>query len=187
MVERALSPTSYVVLGLVRTLQPCTSYDMKQLVKVSIGMFWSFPHSQLYAEPARLVDDGLLSEDQEAGGRRRRLFRLTPAGADALRDWLTDNDDPAVGELRDDGLLRLFFSDAVDSAEVRELAEARRTVHEERVEFLTNLREQVSSRATPAQLATLELGLRWYRTAADFWAEIAEPPDASSTPDRSGP
>ena len=57
MAARPLTPTSYLVLGLVRTLQPCTSYDMKLLVNISIGMFWSFQHSQLYAEPARLVED----------------------------------------------------------------------------------------------------------------------------------
>lgn len=176
MVERALSPTSYVVLGLVRTLQPCTSYDMKQLVKVSIGMFWSFPHSQLYAEPARLVEDGLLSEEQEETGRRRRLFRLTPAGEEALQDWLTDNEDPDIGELRDAGLLRLFFADAVEEDHIRDLAEARRRVHEDRIQFLTDLRDEVTGQATAAQLATLELGLRWDRTAADFWGEIAEQP-----------
>lgn len=176
MVERALSPTSYVVLGLVRTLQPCTSYDMKQLVKVSIGMFWSFPHSQLYAEPARLVEEGLLSEEQEETGRRRRLFRLTPAGEEALQDWLTDNEDPDIGELRDAGLLRLFFADAVEEDHIRDLAEARRRVHEDRIQFLTDLRDEVTGQATAAQLATLELGLRWDRTAADFWGEIAEQP-----------
>ncbi len=174
MSERALTPTSYVVLGLVRTLQPCTSYDMKQLVKVSIGMFWSFPHSQLYAEPSRLVDDGLLEEEQEEFGRRRRLFRLTPAGEEALHDWLTDTGEPDLGELRDDGLLRLFFSGDVTSDDVRALADARRRVHEDRIEFLTDLRDQVGSRANSAQLATLELGLRWDRTAADFWSQIAE-------------
>lgn len=176
MAERALTPTSYVVLGLVRTLQPCTSYDMKQLVKASIGMFWSFPHSQLYAEPARLVEDGLLVEEQEDGGRRRRLFRLTPAGREVLRDWLTDTEDGTLGELRDDGLLRLFFSAGLGSDELRALAERRREAHEARIAFLEGLREQVAAQATPAQLATLELGVRWDRTAAGFWAELAEQP-----------
>lgn len=176
MAERALSPTSYLVLGLVHTLEPCTSYDMKQLVKRSIGMFWSFPHSQLYAEPARLVDDGLLEEHQEDTGRRRRLFRLTAAGGEALHDWLSDTDDPGTGELRDDGLLRLFFSDAMGEDEIRALAETRRQVHEDRIAFLRELRDEVSARASSGQLATLELGLRWDRTAADFWAEVAEEP-----------
>ncbi len=172
---RALTPTSYVVLGLVHTLQPCTSYDMKQLVKVSIGNFWPFPHSQLYAEPARLVDDGLLVEEQEETGRRRRLYRLTDAGEATFREWVRL---PAqeIGELRDEGLLKLFFSDSGDRDAIVELARAQVEVHEERIESLTRLREQVSDDAGPAQMATLELGVRWDRTAADFWAEVAENP-----------
>ena len=177
MPERALTPTSYLVLGLVRTLQPCTSYDMKQLVNVSIGMFWSFPHSQLYAEPARLVVDGLLEEQQEETGRRRRLYRITAAGESALDGWLrTPAED--IGELRDEGLLKLFFADAIDAGAITDLARAQARVHEERIEFLRNLRDDVGDRATPAQLSTLELGLRWDRTAADFWAEVADSPPA---------
>ena len=175
MTARPLTPTSYLVLGLVRTLQPCTSYDMKQLVNVSIGMFWSFPHSQLYAEPARLVEDGLLSEEQEESGRRRRSFRITDAGAEALDHWLRR---PAedIGELRDEGLLKLFFSDVTDAEAVADLARAQAKVHQERITFLTDLRDEVGERAGAAQMATLELGLRWDRTAADFWSEVAADP-----------
>ncbi len=176
--SRALTPTSYVVLGLVHTLQPCTSYDMKQLVRISIGNFWSFPHSQLYAEPARLVEDGLLVEDQEDTGRRRRLYRLTDAGEATFREWARL---PAqeIGELRDEGLLKLFFSDAADTDAIVDLARAQVKVHEERIRSLSRLREQVSDEAGPAQMATLELGVRWDRTAADFWAEVAgNPPGA---------
>lgn len=173
--SRALTPTSYVVLGLVKTLQPCTSYGMKQLVKISIGNFWSFPHSQLYAEPARLVDDGLLIEEQEETGRRRRLYRMTAAGDEALRAWARL---PAqeIGELRDEGLLKLFFADPADRDAIVELAHAQVKVHEERIGSLSVIRDSVRNDATPLQLATLELGLRWDRTAADFWSEVADDP-----------
>lgn len=172
---RALTPTSYVVLGLVRTLQPCTSYDMKQLVKISIGNFWPFPHSQLYAEPSRLVDDGLLLEEQEDTGRRRRLYRLTAEGEEIFREWAR-MPTQEISELRDEGLLKLFFSDTGDRDAIVQLARAQRKVHEERIESLSRLRDEVRDDAGPAQLATLELGLRWDRTAADFWGEVAEDP-----------
>jgi len=68
----SLTPTSYLVLGLVARQGQCTSYDMKVLVSNSIGYFWTFPHSQLYAEPARLAGFGLLHEVQETTGRKRR-------------------------------------------------------------------------------------------------------------------
>ena len=49
-------------------------------------------------------------------------------------------------------------------------------MHEDRIAFLTALRNDVGDHAFPTQMATLELGLRWDRTAADFWAEVADDP-----------
>jgi DNA-binding PadR family transcriptional regulator len=173
--EVALTPTSYLVLGLVSHLQPCTSYDMKRTVGISIGMFWSFPHSQLYAEPTRLASAGLLSEERETAGRRRRLYRVTPAGDEALRDWLAEPTE-TLSELRDLGLLKLFFGSLLDPGEVAALARSQVAAHEGVIEHLEKIRGQVASIATPAQLATLELGLRWNQTAADFWTEVERDP-----------
>jgi PadR family transcriptional regulator AphA len=173
--DLALTPTSYLVLGLVSHLQPCTSYDMKRTVAISIGLFWSFPHSQLYAEPTRLAEAGLLTEERETTGRRRRLYRITPAGDAALREWLAEPAE-SIGELRNLGLLKLFFGSVLDPAEVSALARAQVAAHEATIEDLEKIRARVASVATPAQLATLELGLRWNRTAADFWAEVETDP-----------
>jgi DNA-binding PadR family transcriptional regulator len=115
-----LTPTSYVVLGLLATLGPSTPYEMEQQVDLSLGHFWSFPHSQLYSEPVRLAERGLVEEAREQGGRRRRTFTLTGAGRTALQDWLGAQDEPPAGtELRDLGLLRLFFGAAARDAQGR--------------------------------------------------------------------
>jgi PadR family transcriptional regulator, regulatory protein AphA len=175
----SLTATSYLVLGLVRALQPCTSYDMKRLVGVSIGHFWPFPHSQLYAEPARLARHGYLSEEQEHGGRRRRRYRLTGDGEAALHDWLAAPMGDDTTELRDLGLLKLFFGDAASEADLRAIAEARRAAHDTAIRELERIRETDAAEATPAQLATLELGLRWHRTAMEFWVGVADDPPAA--------
>ena len=81
---------------------------MKQLVASSIGYFWPFPHSQLYAEPHRLAEAGLLTEEAETGGRRRTTYRVTGRGRAALSAWLAQpTAEPTV--IRDLGLLKLFF------------------------------------------------------------------------------
>src|SRR5437667_10570787 len=117
-----LTPTSYVVLGLVALLGEATSYDMKRLVGMSIGYFWTFPHSQLYAEPERLVGMGLLEELREEGGRRRRLYSITDVGREELKDWLSDPEIPAI-EMRDTGALKLFFGNFTTPENVRRPAE----------------------------------------------------------------
>jgi DNA-binding PadR family transcriptional regulator len=75
-----LSHTSYLVLGLVSGLGKATPYELKQMVNTSLGYFWTFPHSQLYSEPDRLADLGLLAVDQEDEGRRRKQYSITEAG-----------------------------------------------------------------------------------------------------------
>ena len=53
-----------------------------------VAHFWQFPHSQIYAETDRLARLGLLAEQREHTGRRRRSYRITPEGRAALRAWL---------------------------------------------------------------------------------------------------
>jgi len=84
-----LTDTSYVVLGLVEVCQPATPYDLKQFAKVSVFNFWSVPHTQVYSECARLAEAGLLDEEREEGGRRRRVYRLTEDGKSELAEWRT--------------------------------------------------------------------------------------------------
>ena len=56
-----LSTTSYLVLGMIALRGPSTPYDLKRAVSRSVGYFWHFPHAQLYSEPDRLADAGLLA------------------------------------------------------------------------------------------------------------------------------
>ncbi|MDQ1423943.1 MAG: hypothetical protein QOD72_1441 [Acidimicrobiaceae bacterium] len=168
-----LTPTSYVVLGLVSRMQPATSYEMKRRVAISIGHFWPFPHSQLYAEPTRLVQAGLLAEDVETGGRRRRRYRLTDRGRDELARWLSASTVEHT-EVRDMGMLKLFFASDAPATVVANLAADRFQFHQGRVDEWQRLRNEIESAASEVELATLEMGLRVERAAAEFWSETLD-------------
>src|SRR4051812_13565007 len=103
-----LTPTSYVVLGLVEACQPATPYDIKQVAALSVAHFWSLAHTQLYAECERLAAAGLLDETREEGGRRRRVYRLTKAGARELEAWRAGVSRAPFGA-RAPGPRQLFF------------------------------------------------------------------------------
>lgn len=165
-----LTPTSYVVLGLVSRMQPVTSYEMKRRVAVSIGHFWPFPHSQLYAEPTRLVQAGLLAEEVEAGGRRRRRYRLTEAGSRELANWLSSSTVEHT-EVRDLGMLKLFFSGNLATDAVVSLATDRLQFHQGRIDEWERMHRELAGVANAAELATLQMGLRVERAAVDFWHE----------------
>ena len=55
MQEIRLTPTSYIVLGLLEFAGESTPYGLKQLVSASVGNFWTLHHAQLYTEPERLA------------------------------------------------------------------------------------------------------------------------------------
>ena len=175
--ELRAGPVSYLVLGIVALRGPSTPYDLKRFVQLSIGHFWPFPHTQLYAEPARLAELGLLEETREETGRRRKHYSITESGREVLAEWLGE---PVTNptEYRDLGLLKLFFGSLLASDDIASLARAQVAAHETANADLEKIRAHVESVATPAQLATLELGLRWNRTAADFWAEVESDPPA---------
>jgi DNA-binding PadR family transcriptional regulator len=102
-----LTGTSFAVLSLLDALGPSSPYDLKQALEKSIENFWPVPHTTFYAEPARLARGGFLSERQESGGRRRKLYALTDRGREALREW-TRSPASSPPQLRDEGILKIF-------------------------------------------------------------------------------
>src|SRR3954454_7089278 len=143
---------------------------MKRFVSVSIGYFWPFPHSQLYAEPARLAQLGLLREQQETRGRKRRIYSLTDSGRTALRDWLAEPSDEPT-EIRDLSVLKLFFGAQAGDGDVVALANHAVEAHRRR------LAEYEAIATDPAiedhQRRTLEMGLEFERMAIAFWENVA--------------
>lgn len=170
--ETVLSPTSYVVLGLLASLGPSTPYDLKQAVASTLGKLWSFPHSQLYVEPRRLAAAGLVAERREQKGRRRRTYSLTPKGKRALLRWLKD---PDIGghEVRDPALLKLFFSDLVGATDVRALARFQEELHQKQAQEYERLIDE-SRGDLPFRAETMRMGLVFERAAARFWRAISE-------------
>jgi DNA-binding PadR family transcriptional regulator len=172
MATGALTPTSYLVLGLLATQGPLTPYEMKQRVEGGVGFLWTFPHSQLYSEPERLQALGLVTERREEGGRRRRRFAVTAAGRKALRGWLQD---PAAEttEIRDLALLKLYFAGMASPDDVRRLARAQHAAHEERLATYIALDEAFAGvPGDPHPLQTLQLGLAYERAAVAFWKSL---------------
>ena len=169
-----LSPTSYVVLGTIALRGPSTSYDLKRAVGRSIGYFWHFPHAQLYSEPQRLVDLGLLDARTEEGGRRRRTFRLTDAGRKELRGWLAEPT-PEHFQMRDIAELKLFFNEVGEPGDVERLAREQIAAHRERIAVYEDMQERYASLdAVAKRMITLRLGLDMEHAALRFWSSLLE-------------
>jgi DNA-binding PadR family transcriptional regulator len=172
--EVRLSPTSYVVLGMIALRGPSTPYDLKRGVKHSVGYFWNFPHAQLYSEPDRLAELGLLTLSTEESGRRRKTYTLTEAGREVLRAWLASPTEEHF-EMRDIAELKLFFNEAGDPGNVTKLAHDQIRQHEDRIAVYEAMVERFGgNEALRPRMLTLELGLEMEYAALRFWTALAD-------------
>jgi len=188
MSSERLSSTSYLVLGLLAREGPSTPYDLERHVRATLGNFWSFPHTLLYSEPPRLAVRGLVTETRENDGRRRRVFTITPGGTSALSAWL-DRPSGAPTELRDLGLLQLFFADLASPESRLRLAEQQLAIH--RAKLLSYQEDEQRQRHSGGlgrgqrtvehwRGETLRMGLLYEGAAVDFWTGVAANARASS-------
>ncbi len=194
MSTEQLTPTAYLVLGLVAREGPSTPYALKRHVAATLGHFWSFPHSLLYGEPARLAELGLLREQREADGRRRRIFSLTAAGQAALQAWLSrPSHEPT--ELRDPGLLQLFFADLGPPGARLAIAAEQLAVHRAKLaDYEEDQRlEQGAGADGPGHRTaerwhgeTVQMGILYEHAAVDFWAGVTESAGGADVADDRG-
>jgi PadR family transcriptional regulator, regulatory protein AphA len=161
-----LSNTAYVILGMLGW-RPMSGYEIKALVDKSTRFFWAASYGQIYPELRRLAAEGLIEgRANPQGGRRRNVYRLTPAGGRELQAWLGVDAD--VFELRDEGLLKLFFADAAGSEAAIAALDSKRREHER---VLARL-EEVEATKRPDGFAYLVLryGIECNRWQAE-WCE----------------
>lgn len=113
--------TSYAILGLL-SVRPWSAYELAQQMSRSLIHCWPVAPSVVYHEPKRLVAmEYATVTRQQAGGRSRAVYQITPAGREALRQWLATA--PAGPQLQMEPMLRLIFA---DSATPQELASSLR-------------------------------------------------------------
>jgi PadR family transcriptional regulator, regulatory protein AphA len=161
-----LTPTSYIVLGLLEAADgEATPYDLKQMMAVSVDNFWSTPHAQVYREPERLAAAGHVTERREATGRRRRFYAISATGRAALTAW-RDTAPDDLPELRDAGVLKLFFGADPATVATHQIA-----THQAKLAEYEHLRIGVASIAPPGQLLALDVGIAHERAMIEIWRD----------------
>jgi len=151
-----LSPTGRVILGMI-ALGRTTGYDIKQLVDRTTRHFWAASYGQIYPELKRLEDAGLVrGRPEPSGARARTVYSLTKEGERALQGWLASDEEPLY-ELRDEGMLKLFFSDSLPERRIENIR-AMRQRQERKLAHLKTLEPHASQGPGGAYL-TLQLGI----------------------------
>lgn len=117
-----------------------SGYAIKKATDVSMRFFWPTSLAQVYPELARLEEDGLVTRhDDSQGARTRSAYEVTADGEAALQEWLRSSSE-APPRFRDEGMLRLYFADALSPPEQLELVRRlRRRVGDFEAELRTDI------------------------------------------------
>ncbi len=181
-----LKPPSYLMLGMLR-LGARSGYAIKKTADLSTKYFWPTSLAQVYPELARLENAGLVRRsDDPHGARTRSAYELTEEGEAALQAWLRSPRQAPV-QVRDEGLLRLFFTDALPPEDqiavirrVRESDQAAASWIRTEIAPLADAARRTGTRF-PALVAELSADIYSYsaewlaRLEAELEAELVEP------------
>ena len=179
-----VSSVGKVILGAVARAAR-SGYEIKQLVDRSTRFFWAASYGQIYPELARLEEAGLINgESDPKSGRKRRVYRLTPQGREALRRWLDSED--AAYEVRDEGLLKLFFAGAFEPAKAREVLATLRRAKQETLDRLREVQGAVPADAPELapSLLCLDYGIGVHAWTVDWCDRTARRLDRAARAER---
>lgn len=131
----------FVILGLLLT-GPLTLYDTQKRFASGLSHFYSASSGSIERALRRLVAEGAAAVEAEPGSaRRRKLYRITPEGRSAWREWMHAPTPPG--------------SDAEKTALAKVFLLGRLEDHEERAQTVRNIRlEADAARGRLRSLAT---------------------------------
>jgi DNA-binding PadR family transcriptional regulator len=155
---------------------PASGYDLARRFQEMLGSVWPAQHPKIYAELNRLAGEGLIEVESE-GPRRRKAYRITPAGLVSVRGWLADTE--VDHTLRIQSVLRAAFFWLMDPADLRRHLEreaeffARAAADYRGYAVAKDRGDFGSGPQTQSLRIAAEAGIRLYQALAD-WAEWAK-------------
>ncbi len=105
---RRNSSSAQALLGLL-TIEPMSGYELRQVVRQSIGHMWSESYGQIYPNLKKLAADGLITgrTEKHKGKPDKHTYSITAKGRERLKQWLALPPQPEVP--RNELLLKIFF------------------------------------------------------------------------------
>ena len=164
--------------------RPMHGYEIHQRLAglAGLGLAWQVKQSHLYAMLEKLEADGYIVGKQQAQDMRppRRVFRLTPTGRKAFRDWL-GRPVSHGREIRLEFMAKLYFAQDEGRDFVLELIERQRV---ECGEWRAKLVKQLNATANGSfeslvfqfRVGQVEAMLTWLDQCAEAGPVTGTPP-----------
>lgn len=182
-----LTTTQNFILTTIAWRGPCTPYELKDYFQRVVRVMVEVPHTLLYTEPPKLAAFGLVDEQQESTGRRRKTYTITDAGMAVVREWLATppEQEPSLADL---AIAKLAWSALSTPSAVRDLARHQITYYEQRIAMLEA--GLVSSDPYAHERRYIRTGarlaLRQAHVLLEFWHDVEQDPDRKAESKRRG-
>ena len=174
-----------IILGLLQFSEH-SAYSLQKTMQQSTGFFYGASQGNINPTLKRLNAAKLVKTRPAATGKRKSvLYALTNTGQEAFDAWLSES--IAVGRVRDDALVKLFFMGQMSPAAIgknlghfcEELKTTGQALKLFKDEIQDNLKGRKPTDAERFRLETLNYGidfydfnLRWYENLAKREAAI---------------
>lgn len=156
----------YILLGFLN-YQPMTGYELKQMLDESTSHFWHAHHSQIYTTLRQMEQDSLATSLllREDSAPDRRVYTITPAGRDALANWL-DQMLMETSPIKEELLVRLFFSAQREPEQVLTELRLQRELHQRKAAAYTAIAAHIPTKSSLVRdeafwRLTLDMGMRF--------------------------
>lgn len=113
MSRRKLTPIEMTALGIAWRHGPCTVYALMREFGLSVSSYYSSRTGTIYPLVERMLESGLMEVDTENCDKGERKVRVSEAGLERLREWITHPDQADFAHTADLIRLRFFYLDAV--------------------------------------------------------------------------
>lgn len=166
-------PLAHALLAFLNE-QPLSGYDLKKLMDVSVGQFWTSTQSHIYKALGELQQKGWAIPQvvEQSGKPNRNEYHITPSGREELHEWLVTPLPPS--SVREGWMIQLYFSQDLSNAQITAQLEARLHALDETLAVLESIQEQVDkaragairaglTRAFVLRSLTLDYGKTFYQ------------------------
>jgi PadR family transcriptional regulator, regulatory protein AphA len=182
-----LTTNQNLILATIAWRGPVTPYGLKDYFSRVVRVIVEVPHTLLYTEPPKLAELGLLHEELEEGGRRRKTYSVTEAGYEQIRAWLRE---PVVREpsTEDEAMLKLLYAGFTAPEHVAGLARQQVEYYERRIAFLEEVLPTSDHDADRRRYIRTgaRLALEQSKVMRDFWLDVERDPDRTVEAKRRG-
>ncbi|MBD2100932.1 PadR family transcriptional regulator [Leptolyngbya sp. FACHB-261] len=140
--------------------QPLSGYEVaKEFTEGFGGCFWKASQQQVYAELAKLEQQGCVTYEAipQAGRLDKKIYSITPEGHQLLIDWLTQPTEPTV--IREDLGVMGLAGHLVPNQVVYHEIKRRQKLHREMAQHLKKMDEHFAKHLDSLELKDLYMHL----------------------------